>query len=134
MSRLVASQGTLRLAPAKPRSFANRSCCGFADDECHHVSCRPKPVSKEFSMLKFRSGVFSKALIAMALPALLAASPITAASQSVRAAEQGSAEASSLPTIPYEKYQLKNGLDVILSEDHRLPMVAVNLWYHVGPA
>ncbi len=85
-------------------------------------------------MLKFRSGVFSKALIAMALPALLAASPITAASQSVRAAEQGSAEASSLPTIPYEKYQLKNGLDVILSEDHRLPMVAVNLWYHVGPA
>ncbi|HXZ80962.1 MAG TPA: pitrilysin family protein [Terriglobales bacterium] len=41
---------------------------------------------------------------------------------------------SALPTIPYEKYKLKNGLDVILSEDHRLPLVAVNLWYHVGPA
>jgi len=32
------------------------------------------------------------------------------------------------------KYKLDNGLEVILSEDHRLPLVAVNLWYHVGPA
>src|SRR5690348_7504496 len=39
-----------------------------------------------------------------------------------------------LPQIKYEKYKLKNGLDVILYEDHRLPLVAVNLWYHVGPA
>jgi zinc protease len=31
-----------------------------------------------------------------------------------------------------EKYELPNGLDVILYEDHRLPMVAVNVWYHVG--
>ena len=41
---------------------------------------------------------------------------------------------SSAPTIRFEKYKLKNGLDVILSQDHRLPRVAVNLWYHVGPA
>jgi zinc protease len=39
-----------------------------------------------------------------------------------------------LPQIKYEKYKLKNGLDVILYEDHRLPLVDVNLWYHVGPA
>jgi zinc protease len=38
-----------------------------------------------------------------------------------------------VPTIAYEKYTLPNGLEVILSEDHRLPLVAVNLWYHVGP-
>src|SRR5262245_11315132 len=38
------------------------------------------------------------------------------------------------PTIPFEKYTLPNGLEVILSEDHRLPMVSVNIWYHVGPA
>ena len=38
------------------------------------------------------------------------------------------------PKIAFDKYTLPNGLDVILSEDHRLPMVAVNLWYHVGPA
>ena len=38
------------------------------------------------------------------------------------------------PQIKFEKYTLPNGLDVILSEDHRLPIVAVNIWYHVGPA
>jgi len=36
--------------------------------------------------------------------------------------------------IPYEKYVLpENGLEVILSEDHSLPIVAVNIWYHAGP-
>src|SRR5438876_6698798 len=39
-----------------------------------------------------------------------------------------------VPSLNYEKYKLNNGLEVILSEDHRLPLVAVNLWYHVGPA
>ena len=39
-----------------------------------------------------------------------------------------------VPKIEFEKYTLPNGLDVILSEDHRLPLTAVNLWYHVGPA
>ncbi len=39
-----------------------------------------------------------------------------------------------VPQLRFEKYKLENGLEVILSEDHRLPMVAVNLWYHVGPA
>src|ERR1700690_3220439 len=38
-----------------------------------------------------------------------------------------------LPELKFEKYKLDNGLEVILSEDHRLPLVAVNLWYHVGP-
>jgi zinc protease len=36
--------------------------------------------------------------------------------------------------IDYEKTTLPNGLEVILVEDHRLPIVAVNIWYHVGPA
>jgi zinc protease len=39
-----------------------------------------------------------------------------------------------VPQLRFEKYKLDNGLEVIFSEDHRLPMVAVNLWYHVGPA
>ncbi len=34
--------------------------------------------------------------------------------------------------IPYTKITLDNGLDVIVHEDPQLPMVAVNLWYHVG--
>jgi zinc protease len=33
-----------------------------------------------------------------------------------------------------EKYTLANGLEVILRKESRLPVVAVNLWYHVGPA
>src|SRR5579872_4616473 len=39
-----------------------------------------------------------------------------------------------IPKIKYEKYTLPNGLVVILSEDHRLPLVSTNIWYHVGPA
>ena len=36
--------------------------------------------------------------------------------------------------LPFEHYTLANGLGVILRKDSRLPIVAVNLWYHVGPA
>ncbi len=39
-----------------------------------------------------------------------------------------------VPRLEHQTFTLKNGLKVILSEDRRLPMVAVNLWYHVGPA
>src|SRR5690606_39692022 len=38
------------------------------------------------------------------------------------------------PLVPYEKFVLDNGLTVILHRDTSLPLVAVNLWYHVGPA
>ena len=34
--------------------------------------------------------------------------------------------------IPFTQFTLANGLRVIIHEDRRLPMVAVNLWYHVG--
>lgn len=34
--------------------------------------------------------------------------------------------------IPFEKYTLKNGLSVVLSEDHSTPTVAVEVIYHVG--
>ena len=34
--------------------------------------------------------------------------------------------------IPYEKFVLDNGLTVIVHEDHKAPIVAVNMWYHVG--
>jgi zinc protease len=35
-------------------------------------------------------------------------------------------------TIPYEKFTLSNGLTVLVHEDHKAPIVAVNTWYHVG--
>jgi len=34
--------------------------------------------------------------------------------------------------IPYTKYMLDNGLTLIVHEDHKAPIVAVNIWYHVG--
>jgi predicted Zn-dependent peptidase len=37
-------------------------------------------------------------------------------------------------TIEYEEHVLDNGLRVVLSEDHSVPVVAVNVWYHVGSA
>jgi zinc protease len=39
----------------------------------------------------------------------------------------------SVPELAFTKYQLDNGLTVILHRDPSLPLVAVNLWYHVGP-
>ena len=57
---------------------------------------------------------------AVAMPAAQTARPATAVSD--------------VPRLPFETYTLPNGLQVILSQDRRLPLVAVNLWYHVGPA
>lgn len=34
--------------------------------------------------------------------------------------------------LPFSKRTLHNGLDVIVHEDHHVPIVAVNVWYHVG--
>ncbi len=64
---------------------------------------------------RIRKGVVRKAL---ALAALLAAAP--------------AARAQSVPALRFEKYSLPNGLEVILSEDHSVPLVAVDTWYHVG--
>jgi zinc protease len=52
------------------------------------------------------------------------------------AGRAGEPKASPVPSIDLrtEKYQLGNGLEVILRRETRLPVVAVNLWYHVGPA
>ena len=37
-----------------------------------------------------------------------------------------------LPEFPFTKTTLANGLDVIVRRQGHLPLVAVNLWYHVG--
>ena len=36
--------------------------------------------------------------------------------------------------LPYTQFTLPNGLHVILHEDHSVPVVSVNVWYHVGSA
>lgn len=37
-------------------------------------------------------------------------------------------------SVPFTQFKLDNGLQVILHEDHSLPIVSVNIWYHVGSA
>ncbi len=37
-----------------------------------------------------------------------------------------------IPDVAYEAFTLDNGLTVIVHEDHKAPIVAVNIWYHVG--
>jgi zinc protease len=59
----------------------------------------------------------------------------TQAGHAQAAANEGQAmasPASDVPKISFEKYTLPNGLQVILHVDHKLPMVHVNNWYHVG--
>jgi len=64
------------------------------------------------------------------VPLMLATAPAAGQAQ-----EPPSAPASApVPSIAFEKTVLPNGLQLILVEDKRLPIVAVNLWYHVGPA
>src|SRR6187399_3567788 len=36
--------------------------------------------------------------------------------------------------VPYRQFQLPNGLNVIMHRDTSVPIVAVNVWYHVGSA
>src|SRR5688572_4684422 len=60
------------------------------------------------------------------LVALLAVAGVMTSSAQTRPVE--------IPRIQLEKYTLPNGLEVVLSPKRGLPMVAVNLWYHVGPA
>jgi predicted Zn-dependent peptidase len=61
-------------------------------------------------------------------PALASAGDPPSAGAAFRPPVPGAAD----PRIPHEKYTLPNGLEVILAPDRRVPVVAVNLWYHVG--
>src|SRR5512139_485132 len=74
----------------------------------------------------------------MARPLLILALVLATATgfsaQGNRADSRPAPATGDVPRIPFEKYTLPNGLDVILSQDRRLPLVAVNIWYHVGPA
>jgi zinc protease len=68
--------------------------------------------------------------IAMAM--LLALGPPPAPPPAAPPPVQTAPATADLPQIPFEKYVLPNGLEVILLEDHRMPEVAVDVWYKVG--
>lgn len=45
----------------------------------------------------------------------------------------GAAQASPMQLdVPYSKFTLKNGLTLLVHEDHKTPIIAVAVWYHVG--
>ncbi|WP_428310994.1 M16 family metallopeptidase [Hydrocarboniphaga sp.] len=72
-----------------------------------------------------------------ALLALSLAACTTTAAQPAPAAKAGSAAATGAERaaafdIPYTKHVLGNGLTLLVHEDHKAPIVAVNVWYHVG--
>jgi len=66
-----------------------------------------------------------KSLLALLLIAACAVLPGV-----VRA--QKDAQEDGIVDIPYTKFVLDNGLTVIVHEDHKAPIVAINMWYHVG--
>jgi zinc protease len=68
--------------------------------------------------MRFRATLLLFAIPLCAVPAPGAAKP---------------APSAKAPEISYERYKLGNGLEVLLHEDHKLPIVAVDIWYHVGP-
>jgi zinc protease len=49
-------------------------------------------------------------------------------------ATASSAAAQTTLQVPFTQFTLPNGLSVILHEDHSVPLVSVNVWYHVGSA
>ncbi|HEV3468384.1 MAG TPA: pitrilysin family protein, partial [Pyrinomonadaceae bacterium] len=80
-----------------------------------------------------------KRLLAATLAAMLSAPALPALAQrrtqrraGARATAARAAAGRVLPPIKYEQFFLPNGLRVILHEDHSTPIVAVNVWYHVG--
>lgn len=65
--------------------------------------------------------------------ALLAASVLGSAPIAAFAQKADSPQNKSMsPSLKYEEYRLPNGLRVVLHQDKSTPVVAVNLWYHVG--
>ena len=66
---------------------------------------------------------------------LLAVIAVTvSAVMAIGAQAQTAAAQKAVVDIPYTKFVLDNGLTLIVHEDHKAPIVAVNMWYHVGSA
>ena len=61
------------------------------------------------------------------LPLLVAAAATSLGGQTPRPAFDRKAV-----EIPHQKFVLENGLTLLVHTDHAVPVVGVNLWYHVG--
>src|SRR5262245_55690637 len=70
--------------------------------------------------------------VAAAVAALALAGVATAVAGPDQAAALRPPDTAKDPRIPFERYTLDNGLEVILIPDNTVPLVAVDVWYHVG--
>jgi len=70
-------------------------------------------------------------LVGVAIPRMVLAQTKPAAGRKAPAAAAAKVDIP-IPEIPYTKFVLDNGLTVLVNEDHKAPIVAVNTWYHVG--
>jgi predicted Zn-dependent peptidase len=83
--------------------------------------------------------IYRFAATSLSALALALAAPLTSARAdnpaAASTAQQASADLSALVAqvkIPYEEFQLENGLTVLVHEDHKAPIVNVTVWYNVG--
>src|SRR5689334_2037568 len=72
--------------------------------------------------------------LALLLAVLISTGGLATIAAQNQTAARPAAAASGVPKVTATKYTLPNGLEVILSRKTGIPMVAVNLYYHVGPA
>lgn len=84
------------------------------------ASLRPSPTNTGSG-----GGLLRRGLLAAAM-ALALGAPLAAASGAAQAASGAKVD------IPYQQFTLPNGLRVIVHTDRKAPIVAVNIWYHVG--
>jgi len=85
--------------------------------------------------MNHRLAAASLSALALALAAPLAPALAAPAAAQSSAAPQATADLAALVdqvAIPHEKFQLANGLTVIVHEDRKAPVVAVAVWYNVG--
>src|SRR5688572_7787708 len=66
------------------------------------------------------------------LPLAIALALGLAAGLPAASADPAAASRAASVDIPYEQFTLANGLRVIVHTDRKAPIVAVNIWYHVG--
>ncbi|HEX7339839.1 MAG TPA: pitrilysin family protein [Rhodanobacteraceae bacterium] len=76
----------------------------------------------------------SKALAAAVCLALAGSIGVAMPAMATTTAGDHAQQAAQLPNIHYTRFTLPNGLTVIVSPDHKAPVVAVAVWYHVGAA
>lgn len=72
--------------------------------------------------MKSRTVILGAVLLSLAIAATAVAAPAAPPAKSLAAGID----------IPYEKIVLPNGLTLLVHEDRKAPIVAVNVWYHVG--